>query len=269
MRLLHLTVAIGVTLFSRACMAGDACYVEVRRYDAPEATQAVAVDEHHFYAITNAAIAKYDRQTGQLVSRWQADEDTPLTHLNSGIIYGDRLYCAHSNYPEIPEASSIEIWDTRTMTHIDTHSLGVYEGSLTWVARDTDGWWAVFAHYSTQQDKNPLAKSHRWTSLVRFDTAWRRQSGWIFPDEVLERFAPYSCSGGGWGPDGALYCTGHDRGEVYRLTLPQAGSTLRLTATLPAPVTGQGIAWEPDGRQLWGIDRPKRQVIVCRLDSND
>lgn len=240
-------------------------YVEVRRYAAPEAGQAVAVDQAHFFAITNSKIARYDRQTGEQTAVWSADEQRPLQHLNSGIVRDGKLYCAHSNYPEFPEASSIEVWDT-DLNHIDSHSLGVLEGSLTWIEPDDDGWWAVFAHYSKRVNENPHAKNNRWTTLVRFDKQWRRTAGWVFPQDVLDRFEPHSCSGGGWGPDGRLYCTGHDRGEIYQLELPTAGSTLRLTGTFRAPITGQGIAFDNDGHLL-GINRARRQVVVARRES--
>lgn len=241
---------------------------ELRRFDAAEATQAVAVDADCFYAIANSVIGKYDRESGTRLRQWAASEDLPLRHLNSGIVLGERLYCAHSNFPQFPEASSIEVWDTASLEHVESHSLGICEGSLTWIELRDGHWWAVFAHYSEHVNDNPFAKSHRWTSLVRFDRQWRREAGWIFPDSVLDRFAPHSCSGGGWGPDGALYCTGHDRGEVYRLTLPRAGSTLQLTHTAPATITGQGIAWDREQNLLFGIDRPQRQVVVSQWSAD-
>ncbi|MBI1312986.1 hypothetical protein GC176_16980 [bacterium] len=249
-----------------AVRAGDRI-VELRRFDAAEATQAAAVDARHFYAIANSRIGKYDRKSGELVAQWQASDEYPLTHLNSGLVREGRLYCAHSNYPKSPNISSVEIWDVESLQHVDSHSFGIYEGSLTWVDWHDDSWWAVFAHYSGQKTDDPLVRDHRWTALVRFDAHWRRLEAWVFPNEVLDRFAPNSCSGGGWGSDGALYCTGHDHKEVYRLQLPQAGSTLVLTATLPAPVTGQGIAWDLERQLLFGIDRPRRQVVVGRWTS--
>jgi hypothetical protein len=101
---------------------------------------------------------------------------------------------------------------------------------------------------------------------VRFDSKWHREAGWVFPNDVLKRFDPDSCSGGGFGPDGFLYCTGHDRGEVYRLTFPKAGPTLRLSQTLLAPITGQGIAWDMENKQLYGIDRKRKQVVVSQWE---
>ena len=238
---------------------------EVRRYDVPEAGQAVAVDDNHFYAIVNSRIAKYDRTNGKRVAVWKSDAERPLRHLNSGIVRLGKLYCANSNFPEWPETSSIEIWDTATMKHIDSHSLGIcQEGSLTWIEPVEDGWYAVFANYSKKVNDNPLAKSHRATQLVHYDEQWRRTAGWVFPKSVLDLFDPHSCSGGGFGPDGKLYCTGHDRAEVYQLGFPKAGSTLLLLDTIAAMIKGQGIAL--DKNQLWGIDRSKRQVIVSEFE---
>ena len=239
--------------------------VEVRRYDAPEATQAVAVDGAYFYAIGDDVIAKYAKSTGTLCKRWKASDDVPLEHLNSGIVQDGKLYAAHSNYPHYPDASSVEIWDTETLEHVDSHSFGIYEGSLTWIDWHDESWWAVFAHYTEKINDDPYAKDARWTSLVRFDPQWHREAGWTFPEEVIARFQPDSCSGGTWESD-RLYCTGHDRGELYELVRPEGGATLRLVRTIRVPITGQGIAWDRDEpRTLYGIDRPRRQVVVARL----
>lgn len=243
--------------------------VELQRFDAPEATQAVAVDERYFYAIANSVIAKYDKVSGERIGVWQANAEMPLTHLNAGVVIDGKLICSHSNYPKFPEASSIEIFDCETLTHLENHSLGIYEGSLTWVDWHDDAWWAVFAHYSKTNDPNPLAKPHTHTSLVKFDQQWRRTGGWIFPAEVLDRFAPDSCSGGGWA-NGKLYCTGHDRGELYELALPKAGSTLLLKRTITAPITGQGMAWDrSQPGVLFGISRPQRQVIAVQVPTGE
>lgn len=245
----------------QAAIAEEETFKEIRRFDAPEAVQAVAVDADHFYAIANAAIGKYDKRTGELKKQWKASEEFPLTHLNSGLVRDGKLYCAHSNYPQVPESSSIEIWDAGTLEHIGSHSLGVYEGSLTWVDWKDDAWWAVFAHYS-KPGRSSDGRDNRWTTLVKMDSKWRREAGWVFPASVLKRLDPDSCSGGGFGPDGALYCTGHDRSEVYRLAFPKGGSILTLTQTLPAPITGQGIAWDMEHKHLYGIDRKHKQVVV-------
>ena len=50
---------------------------------APEAFQAAAADEKFLYAITNDAIAKYDRETGERV----AVSTGEAKHLNSGFFW--------------------------------------------------------------------------------------------------------------------------------------------------------------------------------------
>jgi hypothetical protein len=45
-------------------------------------------------------------------------------------------------------ASSVEVFDARTLQHLESHSFGVDRGSLTWIDRAPDGsWWAGFANY--------------------------------------------------------------------------------------------------------------------------
>jgi hypothetical protein len=239
---------------------------ELRRFDAPEATQAVAVDGEHFYAIGNRVIGKYDKRSGRLVKRWTASDALPIAHLNSGVVLDGKLYCAHSNFPHYPESSSVEVWGAATLHHVASHSFGIYEGSLTWVDWHEDAWWAVFAHYTEKVNDNSHARDARWTSLVKFDRDWRRTAGWTFPPEVIARFEPHSCSGGSWGDDGFLYCTGHDRGELYQLAIPRAGAALGHTATIAVPITGQGFAFDrTDLGVAYGIERPHEHVVVVRL----
>lgn len=268
-KLFELLCCLSLCIVAATAAATDAAPTarELRRFDAPEATQAVAVDRKHFYAIGNRIIAKYQKQSGERVARWTANEEQPLVHLNAGIVLDGKLYCAHSNFPQYPEASSVEIWNTSTLKHTATHSFGIYEGSLTWVDWHDDAWWAVFAHYTEQENDDPHARDSRWTSLVRFDRDWRRTGGWTFPSDVIDRFQPHSCSGGAWGADGLLYSTGHDRGELYQLALPAAGPTLRLVRVIAIPFTGQGFAWDrSETGVVYGIDRPRRQVVVAQLN---
>lgn len=238
----------------------------LRTFPAPAATQAVAVDEQFFYAIGNSVIVKHRKSDGREVDRWRATKQRPLRHLNSGLIHQGRLYCCHSNFPEFPETSSIEIFDPETLEHVGSHSFGIYEGSLTWVDWRDDSWWAVFAHYSKRVNDDPRSRPHTYTSLVKFDSQWRRQAGWVFPAGVLARFDPHSCSGGFWGPDNRLYVTGHDRGEVYGLELPKAGSELVWSCTIGMEITGQRIARDPVSQSsgdwvVYGIHRAERTVI--------
>ena len=241
-------------------------FTVLKEFPAPEARQAVAVDSTCFYAIDNHAIGKYDKHTGQRLARWVGPDDGPIHHLNSGVVIGHLLYCAHSNYPHVPMSSSIEIWDTRTLQHVGNHSFGIYEGSATWVDYHDGSWWVVFANYATKGGQ--AGKDPSWTTLVRFDSSWVRREAWVFPDTVIERFRPYSNSGGSWGPDGLLYCTGHSRPELYVLKLPAAGCALDLVRIQPFPSPGQGIAWDrSEPGVLYSIDRGRRLVVVSRLQT--
>jgi len=253
--------ALILTLFA-AAEARSGEFEELERFAAAESHQGVAVDAEHVYAIANNSIGKYRKADGQFVARWEASAERPLIHLNSGVVVDGRIYCAHSNYPAVPMTSSIEIWDATTLEHAGSHSFGITEGSLTWIDRHGDEWWAVFAHYS----KRPGDLGTEWTRLVRFGKDWQRRESWVFPEEVVERFRPSSNSGGSFGPDGLLYCTGHDRPEVYALRLPQAGSTLQLVETVPIANTGQGIAWDrSQSGVLYGIHRKNKQVVVSKF----
>ena len=238
-----------------------------RRFEAPEARQGVAVGERHFYVIGNRVIAKYDRQDGRRLAVWEGPEGGPISHLNGGVVVDGRLYCAHSNYPGIPMTSSVEIWDADTLEHVGSHSFGVAGGSLTWVDYHGGFWWAGFAQYSGARAGEP-GRDTSWTEVVQLDERWQRLQGWVFPPEVLDRFRPMSNSGASWGPDGLLYCTGHDHHEVYAMRLPKLASTLDLVRVVPVASFGQGIAWDRTpgaGRDLWGIVKDQRAVAVTRV----
>lgn len=235
----------------------------MRRYDAPAARQAVAVDAEHFFAIANRAVEQYERGSGALVRRWKGPKDGPVVHLNSGIVLGGVLYCAHSNYPRVPMRSSIERFDAGSLRHLGSHPLPDAPGSATWVARHGGAWWVTFAHYAGRG--GVAGKGPEATRLVRFDDDWRATGSWNYPAPLIERFGRYSSSGGAWGPDGLLYVTGHDAPEVYVLRLPETGSVLELVTVLPASIAGQGIAFDPiEPWTLWGIVRQLREVRVTR-----
>lgn len=235
----------------------------IETFSAEEAHQAVAVDSDHFYAIASRAIGKYDKETGVLVRKWEADKDSDILHLDSGVVIDDKLYTAHSNYPEIPMTSSVEIWDVQSMKHSGTYSFGIQRGSLTWIDRYDGRWWGVFAHY--QEFEEQTGKDNRWTTLVQFNEQWQPTQSWIFPEKVLERFGTKSNSGGSWGPDGNLYISGHDRAELYVMQIPESGSTLELVDIIPVESEGQGIAWDRvEAGFIYTIKRSTRQVVVSQ-----
>jgi hypothetical protein len=43
--------------------------------------------------------------------------------------------------------SSIEIWDAKTLKHIDSIPLGEAYGSSTWIDRYDGTWWICYAHF--------------------------------------------------------------------------------------------------------------------------
>ena len=231
--------------------------------EAEEAQQGVASDGTYAYAIDNSRIGKYDIKTGQRVAQWEGPRGL-FPHMNACTLVDKRLLCAASNFPQVPMTSAIEIFDPVAMKHLTTISLGMGIGSLTWVDRKDGFWWAGFANYAGKAGEP--GHDHRYTSVLKLDDQWRQLEGWTLPDAVLERMAPMSNSGGGWGDDGLLYLTGHDRPEIYALRLPKAGSTLELAATLPIPFEGQAIDWDPKAKRLlWGISRKDRKAIAVIL----
>ena len=235
----------------------------VARFPAPEANQGVAVGPDRFYAIDNSAIAAYDKRSGRRLNAWKGDP-AQFPHLNSCAVVRADLVCASSNYPAVPMSSSVEIFDAATLRHKASRSLGPGTGSLTWIARAPDGWWAGFANYDGRGGEP--GRDHRATTLARLDDAFRRTAAWLFPPTVLAAFKPYSNSGGDWNSDGFLYVTGHDRREVYRLTLPKAGSTLVHAGTVAIATGGQAIAFDPSrAGLLWSIDRSRREVVATQL----
>ncbi|MCC7007445.1 MAG: cycloisomerase [Acidobacteria bacterium] len=225
--------------------AQAASFTLVAEFAAPEAGQGVAVDRDSFYAVDSRAIARYDKRTGTRRARWQEEADGPITHLDGAVVLDGRLYAAHSNYPQWPMTSSLEIWDAASLAHIGSRSFGINWGSLTWADFHDGAWWMTFANYDQPvgPDGAPYGRTAA-TQLIKFTSDFRMLEGWVLPKAVLSRLGVMSNSGGSWGPDGWLYLTGHDPAEVYRMRLPKAGSVLELADIVPLPIRGQGLAWD-------------------------
>lgn len=256
-KIYHIIVGI---LVSTSINAQTQNFIPCKYIKSQAAKQAVAIDDKHVYAIDNQRIAKYTLN-GDSISQWKETESTAMHHLNSGIVLGNKLYCAHSNYPHIPMTSSIEIFDTQTMKHIDNISFGINYGSCTWIAPGENCWFVFFAHYENKSQEP--GKNVSWSQLVKFTKDWNFQEAWVLPEELLERIRPYSLSGGVLIND-SFYCTGHDAKECYVLKLPQKGSVLIWETTYTIPFAGQGIAIDKEGN-LWGIDRKERTIIKSCL----
>jgi hypothetical protein len=241
---------------------------EQRRFKAVEANQGVVADNEFLYVISNSAIGKYRKADGERVLNWKQPKGGPLIHMNAGIMHEGKLYCAHSNFSQIPMTSSVEIFDPATLKHIGTHSLGIAPGSLTWIAWHKQSWFACFAHYS--KDKPKTGRDPAWTELVQFDSQWRRMAGWLFPATILERFGGSSCSGGTFGKDGEIFITGHTWAELYVLRFPTAGSVLQHVDTIPISAEGQAFCWDPaDTEIFYGIIKRTQEVVVSRIKRKD
>ena len=217
---------------------------------AAEAHQAAAADERFLFAVSSTQIAKYERGTGQRV----AVSTGPAKHLNSGFFWNNKLLCAHSNYPAVPEISEIKVLDPQAMTLSTFHHFHDYGGSLTWVVRHRQRWWCNFALYG---DRNAE------TFLACFDDDWKELQRWTYPPQVIAQLGNYSLSGGLWRND-ALLTTDHDHGRLYRLKLPASGSVLQFDGVTAVPFTGQGFAADPLTGGLIGIHRGRRQLLLIR-----
>ena len=236
----------------------------LRTFTVPEADQGVAADKQHFYAVADTVIAKYEIASGRRVAEWTGPLHGLIRHLNSCFVDGGRLVCTNSNYSLTPMGSSVEVFDATSMKHVESHSFGMLdEGSLTWLDKYRGGWIAGFAHYD--ENGGLPFKDHRYSSVVTYDSEWRRNGGWLLPASALERMAPYAASGGAIGPDGWLYLLGHDRPEMYVVARPAMGPTLIHVATIALEAEGQAFAWAQDGsRTVFTIDR--RRGLVRRIE---
>ncbi len=239
---------------------------ELSRWSMPEANQAAAVDATHIYGIGNHALVKHRKDTGARVAEWSGPRGGPAIHFNAGFVDDGRLVLAHSNFPQLPMASSIETHDARTLQPLTTHSLGIRLGSLTWAVRRLGYWWACFANYNDSGTTPGF--DQRWTHVGQFDDAWQMRQSWLFPPQVVATWGRSSCSGGDWGDDGLLYTAGHDAPELYVLRLPRQGVTLEYVTTIDVPFEGQGWAWDRSAtgeRIIYGISRARQQVIAARI----
>ncbi|MCC6507842.1 MAG: endonuclease [Pirellulaceae bacterium] len=223
---------------------------QTREFEAAEAIQAAAIDAQFVYAINNTQVAKYDRSSGQRLALSSGE----AKHLNSGFAWEGKLYCAHSNYPLMPEKSEIKVLDVQSMELTTYKDFGDYGGSLTWCVREDDVWWCHFAKYAELNSKS---------FLVKFDSDWKEINRWTLPPGLIAQLGQYSLSGGLW-HDGMLLATGHDDPIVFHLRLPKSGQVLELVGTEPAPITGQGFAIDRQSNELVGINRAKRLVVFAK-----
>ncbi|MDO9316946.1 MAG: hypothetical protein Q7V56_01940 [Gammaproteobacteria bacterium] len=239
---------------------------ELKRWHIMEANQGVAVDAEHFYGIGNHALVKHRKDTGERVAEWFGPRAGAIIHLNSGWLDGNRLVLSHSNFSQLPMASSLEIYDARSLQPLESYALGMRLGSLTWAVRHQGFWWACFANYN--DGGTTPGFDQRWTHVAKFDDNWQELQSWLFPPQVIATWGDSSCSGGDWGDDGLLYVTGHDAAQLHVLRLPKQGVTLEYVTTIDVPFEGQSWAWDRSAtgeRVIYGISRARQEVIVARI----
>lgn len=228
-------------------VAEGTAWKETGRLATKHATQGAAADDKFVYGISNEAVAKLDRRTGELISL----SDGKFVHLNAGVFIDGKLILAHSNYPRRPETSQVLALDPAEMKLAIVKDFGQSDGSLVWVLRHEGHWWANFAFYGDE-----YAKSY----LARFDDKWNEVQRWTYPEELLEQLHKSSLSGGIW-RDGELLATGHDDKILFRLQAPEQDKTLKLLGSEKIAFTGQGFAEDPVTGGLVGIDRARRQIL--------
>ena len=237
---------------------------EVRRWKPRGANQGVAVDAKHFYGIGNYVVGKYDKVSGERVAEWVGLRGGATVHLNGGLFQDGQLVLAHSNFPQLPMASSLEYFDPASVRPVKSVSLGLRHGSLTWAEKKDGFWWACFAHYNDQG--TAPGTDNRSTMVGKFDENWQLLESWLFPPQVVASWGKSSCSGGSWGDDGLLYTTGHDASELYVLRLPKMGVTLEYVTMIKVPFEGQSWAWDrTDRRVIYGIIRRTGEVVVAKV----
>jgi len=255
-RLLLLGVLLGVASRTWAESSPPA-WNAVRTLPSADASQAAAVDENFLYAISSTRITKYDRFTDREI----AASTGPAKHLNSGFLWEGRLYCAHSNFPALPEQSELKTLDPASMELTTFHDFGNAGGSLTWAIRDAEHWWCNFARYGDNNSE---------TFLVRYDLAWRETGRWTYPPELIAKLGRNSLSGGVFdGGDGPSFLvTGHDDRVLFRVAVPPApAAVLSFSGEIAVPFTGQGIARDPRTGGLVGIDRARKQLLLAEIEN--
>lgn len=254
----RLSVTLVGVLLQANLSAAEESVQRLRRVSIAEAHQAVAVDKSSFFAISNRTVARYDKQSAKRLVHWEAPAESGIRHLNSGVVVKRHLYCANSNWPAKPLKNTVEIFDAETLKHLESRPFPETQGAINWIDRHQGSWWIVFAFYGEDEVRR--------TRLVRFDDDWKETGTWTFPESVVQRFLPNSNSGGAFGPGGRLFVTGHDHAELYVLDVSADGGKLQHVVTLPAPIAGQGIAWDHDEPGvLLGIVRARREVVFMRV----
>jgi hypothetical protein len=234
-----------------------------RKYVAPEAEEGVVVDAKHFYALDHRRIVKYDKKSGARVAEWKDVDGGPIRHFSGGVVVGKLLYASHVTHPELPAASSIEIFDTRSMKHVGTRSFGVVDGQIKWIDRYDGAWWLCLGYYDRHKGIDPV-KGSRYTQIVKYNDQWQQQGAWLLDPKLVEaKLVPNSASGGSFGPDGRLYIAAKRGAEIHALSFPKAGSTMIWEGSYAVDIQGQQFSWDRSNPGMVYGARPKDKLVTA------
>jgi hypothetical protein len=233
------------------------------RFPAEEAIQGVAVDKEAFYAINNYAIGKYDKRTGKKLAEWKGEKGGPIIHLDGGAVVRGKLYCPHSNFSQTPMISSIEVWDCKTLKHVQSYPMGYTPGAANWIDWHDNAWWVGFANYNGTG--GVPGRGNEFSYVACYDKEFRQLGEYTFPKSMVETWEGMSISGAVWLSNNTILMAPHTEPELYVARLPKMGSVLEFVKTIPVENEGQGIALDPDGKTIWAIQRRTREVLAYRL----
>ena len=157
----------------------------LQQFNSDDARQGIAVDNDHFFTISNTRISMHDKNSGEPILKFNADPkagSSQLIHLDSGKVLDGLLYAAHSNYPRSPMQSSVESLNATTPEHVESHPFGPIAGSLKCLDFHQGHWWRTFANYDVivpgqQQAYGTTAA----TGLVKMDQDFTILQRWLFP----------------------------------------------------------------------------------------
>lgn len=213
--------------------------------------QGVITHKNNIYVVGTNTICMHDKKTGKLIKKVK----TNLKHLNGGIVKDDKLYLTHNPNGKL---NSIEIFDLN-LKHLQSIKLEHLKGSLTWIDYYDNSWWGALAWYKNQVSK---------TRLVKFNDDWTINVSWKYPKNILDKFKPYSNSGGQFDKKtGLLFLMGHDKEEVYIMKVNPKSLRLILVEIMEVPIGGQGISLENrDGLlYMYGLNRQDGNVYEIAI----
>lgn len=214
------------------------------KFDAPEAHQAVAYHADKLYVLGTKKIAVYKTDGTKI-----RETNTKLGHLRSITVYQNKLFLTNS--PELENHIVIFDLDLNYLQTIKTS----LPGDLMWIDNYKGDWYGMIGYYGEEQHQ---------TRLVLLSRNWEIEKTWQLPKLVLKRMYPGTSGGGRFLPNGNLYLTGEEKGDIFLLAF--IFDRLELIQIKRYPITGNGIDIMIYGGEylLYGIDNVNSQVVAIR-----